>query len=362
MKKISFLGLIFCSLLAAVKTNGQSFGNDGEPVIQSNPDHSAFYAYAENNIVIMRWGTGNEREVDHYVTEHSTDGVHFDPMHQVVAKGAIDEDSSYEDADAFSGSTGTVSVTTPEGTVSAPGFTFLPAPSISPATDSALCQGDSLLLSSSASNNNQWYNGANPISGDTSQTLWVKTPGAYSVATIVDGFVSSFSQRFTIVFYPLPEQPVITWNADSSLVSSSTSGNQWYIDTTTAIPDAQAQLYKPDSSANYSVRVTQDGCSSPFSDLYAYIVPMTAVTSDTGYQVHISPNPATDFIRLSFGGPATEVVTARIFDFSGRLILEESNLHSGDMISIVSLTKGAYTLKVTSSDGRINSAIIFTKL
>jgi hypothetical protein len=104
MKKISFLGLIFCSLLAAVKTNGQSFGKDGEPVIQSNPDHSAFYAYTENNIVIMRWGTGNEREVDHYVTEHSTDGVHFDPMHQVVAKGAIDEDSSYEDADAFPGS------------------------------------------------------------------------------------------------------------------------------------------------------------------------------------------------------------------------------------------------------------------
>jgi hypothetical protein len=90
-------------LLAALRTNAQEFANNGQAVIQANPDHSAFYAYAKDNIVIMRWGTGNESEVDHYVTEHSTDSVHFDPMHQVVAKGTIDVDSTYEDADAWPG-------------------------------------------------------------------------------------------------------------------------------------------------------------------------------------------------------------------------------------------------------------------
>jgi len=101
MKKIFFSGLALFSVLAALRTDAQTFGNNGTPIIQSAPDHSTFYAYTENNIVIMRWGAGNESEVDHYVTEHSTDSVHFDPLHQVVSKGSIDEDSSYEDADAY---------------------------------------------------------------------------------------------------------------------------------------------------------------------------------------------------------------------------------------------------------------------
>src|ERR1700733_10936132 len=100
MKRLFFSALISCGLLAAIQTSGQSFAQNGEPVIQGSADHSMFYAYLENNIVVMRWGAGNERGVDHYVTEHSTDSLHFDPLHQVVSRGEIDGDSSYEDADA----------------------------------------------------------------------------------------------------------------------------------------------------------------------------------------------------------------------------------------------------------------------
>jgi hypothetical protein len=103
MKKLIFPALISCSLLAAAQTFGQSFTNDNNssPVLLSPADHSAFVAYAENNIVIMRWATGNEKGVDHYVIEHSADSVHFDPLHQVVSKSAIDMDSSYQDADPY---------------------------------------------------------------------------------------------------------------------------------------------------------------------------------------------------------------------------------------------------------------------
>ena len=102
MKKLIFPALISCSLLAAAQTFGQSSMDNNSPVLLSPADHSAFVAYAENNIVIMRWATGNEKEVDHYVIEHSTDSVHFDPLHQVVSRGAIDNiDSSYQDADPY---------------------------------------------------------------------------------------------------------------------------------------------------------------------------------------------------------------------------------------------------------------------
>lgn len=99
MKRIFILGI---ALLAAARVMSQDIGNDGAAVISTNPDHSAFIAYVgNNNIVQMRWGRTANNQIDHYVVEHSTDGSHFDPFHQLVAKDGLDPDSMYQDADAF---------------------------------------------------------------------------------------------------------------------------------------------------------------------------------------------------------------------------------------------------------------------
>lgn len=102
MKRFILSGLISCSLLfAAAQTNGQTFGQNGTPIFVSSTDHSAFFAYTDNNTVILRWKTGNEREVDRYVIERAIDTVHFNTMDEVVAKGVIDQDSSYSDMDSY---------------------------------------------------------------------------------------------------------------------------------------------------------------------------------------------------------------------------------------------------------------------
>jgi hypothetical protein len=99
MRKIFPLLIV---LLAATPAFSQDIGTNGDPVIASNPDHSAFIAWlGNNNVVQMRWGTSVNDQVDHYVVEHSTDGSFFDPLHQLVAKTGIDRDSMYHDADAF---------------------------------------------------------------------------------------------------------------------------------------------------------------------------------------------------------------------------------------------------------------------
>jgi hypothetical protein len=105
MKKYIFPALIFCGLLAAAPTQGQSFGEPGVPVVINQGDHSGFFAYQENNIVIMRWQSGNETNIDHFVIERSSDGVHFDELHEVVSKGSIDQDSAYADEDSYPSAT-----------------------------------------------------------------------------------------------------------------------------------------------------------------------------------------------------------------------------------------------------------------
>jgi hypothetical protein len=110
MEKLYFSGLIFCSLLllTAAQTNGQSFGQDeNAPVHQNSINHSSLYAYRENdNVIVLRWSTGNESAVDRYVVEKSTDSVHFNELHEVVARGVIDAagDSAYQDEDPYPGS------------------------------------------------------------------------------------------------------------------------------------------------------------------------------------------------------------------------------------------------------------------
>ena len=104
MKKLYFSGLISCGLLlAAAQTMGQ-FEQNGEPVTVSTSNSTGLLAYPENqNIIVLRWFAGNEQGIDHYTIEKPTDSSYFNPMHEVVARGAADVsvDSAYQDEDTY---------------------------------------------------------------------------------------------------------------------------------------------------------------------------------------------------------------------------------------------------------------------
>ena len=104
MKKLYFSGLISCGLLlAAAQTMGQ-FEQNGEPITASTPNRTGLLAYPENeNIIVLRWFAGNEQQIDHYTIERSADSSYFNPLHEVLARGANAEniDSSYQDEDSY---------------------------------------------------------------------------------------------------------------------------------------------------------------------------------------------------------------------------------------------------------------------
>jgi hypothetical protein len=87
MKKLLFSVLIFCGLLLkTAQTRGQTL-----------------FAYTENNNIILRWTSSNEKFIDHFVVEHSQDDIYFTPLHEVVSKGPFTDDGEnlYQDADTY---------------------------------------------------------------------------------------------------------------------------------------------------------------------------------------------------------------------------------------------------------------------
>src|SRR6202044_2070114 len=166
----------------------------------------------------------------------------------------------------------------------------------------SFCTGGNTTLTSSSATGNQWYNGGTAIAGATNQTLVVTAAGTYTViATSAAGCPSAASAAATVTVNPPPATPTITGTlsfctgGNTTLTSSSATGNQWY-NGGTAIAGATNQTLVVTAAGTYTVIVTDpvSGCASAAS---------------AGATVTVTPPPATPTITgtLSFctGGNTT---------------------------------------------------------
>jgi len=228
-------------------------------------------------------------------------------------------------------------------------------PTITAGGAATFCQGGNVLLTSSAATNNQWYKDGSTINGATGISLLVTDAGTYTATTTVNGSTSSPSAGMAITVTALPPKPVISVDAvNGGLISSSSTGNQWYTDTTVAITGATGQSFKPGTQGYYSVRVTQNGCSSPFSTRYNYVITAIIDLPGTGNFLQFAPNPVNNFIGVTYNFPGVNALTIQVTDLNGRTILTDTNVHNGDKINTSLLPAGMYILKAWGGNGKIN--------
>ena len=160
---------------------------------------------------------------------------------------------------------------------------------INPVGVTTFCEGDSALLSTSSIGvvSYLWSNGGN------SQSISVSDSGSYTV-TIVDTNGCSATSAATIVtIHPLPPTPSITEYNDT-LVSSSSTGNQWYLNTDTLIYGATSNFYIPSQNGNYTVTVTDSsGCSATSAEFnYSTSgIETMPVSVEPQPEITIYPNP-----------------------------------------------------------------------
>jgi hypothetical protein len=137
------------------------------------------------------------------------------------------------------------------------------------------------------------------------------------------------------------------------LSSSAALGNQWYLNNT-AIANATAQIFLPQKSGSYTVRVTVAGCSSGFSESVELII--TGV--DSPHELQFYPNPVKDVLVIT--GLKSVSATISVSDLHGKMLLLPLTRQGADyFLDVKGISSGFYLLLI--QEGGINMKFRFLK-
>jgi len=174
-----------------------------------------------------------------------------------------------------------------------------PTPTITPGGPTTFCQGSSVVLTSSSAAGYQWKLNGSPIGGATLQTYSATTTGSYTVTISDANGCTAASAATSVTVNPTPAAPTITPGGPTTfcaggsvtLTSSSASGNQWLLNGA-PINTATSQTYVANTSGDYTVIGTSNGCPSAPSAATTVTVnpipsstitaPSSVVTGSTG--------------------------------------------------------------------------------
>jgi hypothetical protein len=257
-----------------------------------------------------------------------------------------------------SGGSGDVTVTNNLGSASIHGFHFIPQIRVNGST--TVCNHSEVMLESTAQNNNQWYRDSVLMDGATNQTLTATASGIYFVQSTSNGITTRSDSTATILIITVPV-PVISKNSDNNLMSSDTTGNQWYFNGT-VIAGAMGQTLTPTLSGVYTVTSTAGDCVSDMSAGYTISLNNQVDLGD-GQYIKIYPNPVKDHLVLKYLINDLDGASIAILDFQGRQIFTFQNLPAEGMtIDLSSLPEGMYFLKVNNSKTKVNGTMKIFKI
>lgn len=208
-----------------------------------------------------------------------------------------------------------------------------PIPVVNTSGPTSFCQGNSLLLSSDAAINNQWYKDGVAISDSTRTTLNVTSSGTYTVKIIVNGCESPASNTIAVTVNPIPAAPVITTGAATTvcaggivtLTSNAATGNQW-LNNGIVISDSTNTTLNANASGSYTVRVTANGCESAASDTI---------------MVTVNPTPPTPTITQNGSQLLSTATTGNQWHLNG------VSISGGTGQTFAPIVSGNYTVQIT---------------
>jgi Zn-dependent metalloprotease len=244
----------------------------------------------------------------------------------------------------------------------------LPNHDIQAKTDTIFCEGNSVILYTSAGNGNiyTWARNNQTLTGRTADTLLAWQTGKYRVTQTNTFGCADTSIAMFVLANPVPAQPSITLSTTTKnlMVSSAASGNQWYL-FGNAINGANAQTYLASAEGLYTVDVTdQNGCVSLSSVDYNFKLNGVAKMVGSNFNFSVYPNPSNGQYQLKIMGPQEKMLSLNVYDMMGKTIYHERiAIQAGDNqlpIDLSHVANGVYLLniQIAGSDERVSFKLI----
>ncbi len=210
-----------------------------------------------------------------------------------------------------------------------------------------------------------WY-GTNATGGTASTaTPTFNTSAAGTLSYYVgqaDTVAGCYSDRvkLDITVKPLPTTPTISRDTAGYLVASASKAVVWYKDGVAV--DSTNLKIKPGAAASYTIKTTENGCTSANSVAYYYLVTDIINLSATEY-IKLAPNPFVNFINFDYVVQGYQKLNIDVYELSsGNRVATRQNVYAGSRLSFAELSSGVYIFKVSSADGKISYQFKMVKL
>jgi len=143
-------------------------------------------------------------------------------------------------------------------------------------------------------------------------------------------------------------------------VSTATYGNTWYKDGV-ALNDTSVKI-KPNTPGYYTVKTTQNGCTSIISSTYYFILTDIINLSPSEF-IKLGPNPFANNIRFDFNVRGYQKMNIDVYEIStGRKVSSRIGLTTGTTLNFDNLSTGIFVFNVISQDGKISHQFKLVKL
>jgi len=192
------------------------------------------------------------------------------------------------------------------------------------ATSISKCIGDSVLI----------------------QGIYRKTAGKYTDSLNTMYGCDSILE-VTLAFSAKPPKPVIHKEGTATMVSSSTTGNQWY-DDSGPVTGQTGQKYASTKNQKFYVIVTIDGCSSEPSNSFNPMI--GSIDNDIFRNLVLYPNPVYDKFTIEFIQNPAVIYTYSINNMEGKEVITGKLHETKTLIDISNIPQGIYFIKIISGD------------
>ncbi|MEO9531179.1 MAG: T9SS type A sorting domain-containing protein [Crocinitomicaceae bacterium] len=231
-------------------------------------------------------------------------------------------------------------------------------PIIDAGPDTSMCIGDSLQLMATGGTTYIWE-----FHSSLSSNI-VADPWSYATSTItyyVDAYDanSCFGEDSVMVTVnPLPGAPIIVENGPW-LISSYSSGNQWYYNGSPVGGETNDSLNWVVQGVNgqYTLLYTDDNGCSKFSEVSNIItVDDIGFDENPAFEVKMYPNPTNGLMNIELIDGADFI---QIIALNGQLVMNETNIASGiTAFDLSHLEKGVYMVQLVKGEQVVTKRII----